>query len=181
MKTQLKFPVNNNDHIRGKEDAPLELVEYGDYECIDCGNAFPEVNKIRQEMGEDLKFVFRNFPLSKIHRHATNAAIAAEAAALQNNFWEMHDLIFQNQKHLKSEDLLIYADKIKLDPNKFKSDIQKNELLTKVESDFESGIRSGVNRTPTFFINGIKYEGGLENNELLNFLKTQLRKVKSVL
>ena len=180
MNTQLKFPVNKNDHIRGKEDAPLELVEYGDYECIDCGHAFPVINKIRQEMGEDLKFVFRNFPLSKIHHHATSAAVAAEAAALQNNFWEMHDIIFQNQKHLKSEDLLMYADKIKLDTNKFKSDIQKNELLTKVESDFESGIRSGVNRTPTLFINGIKYTGGLENNELLNFLKTQLTKVKSV-
>jgi len=95
MSTRLKFPVNSNDHIKGNMNALFELVEYGDYECSDCGRAFPMIKEIQQEIGNDLKFVFRNFPLATIHPHALNAALAAEAAGLQNKFWEMHDIIFK--------------------------------------------------------------------------------------
>ena len=173
MSTRLKYPVNSNDHIQGNKNAPVELVEYGDYECSDCGHAFPIIKRIQQEMGDDLKFIFRNFPLTNSHPHAVNAALAAEAAALQNKFWEMHDTIFKNQKQLDDEDLLSYAEKINLDLNQFKSDIQERELLTKVEADFESGVRSGVNGTPSFFVNGVKFDGDWENNELIHYLKNR--------
>ncbi|MDO9187075.1 MAG: thioredoxin domain-containing protein [Bacteroidia bacterium] len=179
MSTLLKPPVNSTDHIRGNSNAPLELVEYGDFECSDCGHAYPIIKTIQQALGDDLKFVFRNFPLTQIHPHAVNAAVAAEAAALQNKFWEMHDMILQNQKHLESEDLLLYAIKIGLDPNQFENDMQNNALRAKVEADFESGVRSGVNRTPSFFINGVKYEGASEANELIYYLKNKLSEVGS--
>lgn len=179
MSTLLKPPVNSTDHIRGNSNAPLELVEYGDFECSDCGRAYPIIKKIQQELGDDLKFIFRNFPLTQIHPHAVNAAVAAEAAALQNKFWEMHDIILQNQKHLDSEDLLFYAETIKLDTGQFISDIQDGALLAEVEADFESGVRSGVNRTPSFFINGVKYDGGNDANELIQYLKNKLSKYRS--
>jgi len=179
MSTLLKPPVNSTDHIRGNSNAPLELVEYGDFECSDCGHAYPIIKTIQQALGDDLKFVFRNFPLTQIHPHAVNAAVATEAAALQNKFWEMHDIILQNQKHLESGDLLLYAIKIGLDPNQFKNDMQNNALRAKVDGDFESGVRSGVNRTPSFFINGVKYDGGREANELIYYLKSKLSEVRS--
>jgi protein-disulfide isomerase len=177
MNSRLRFPINSSDHIRGNRNALLELVEYGDYECSDCGRAFPIIKEIQKEMGEELKFVFRNFPLSEIHPHAISAALAVEAAGLQNKFWEMHDIIFKNQRQLEYEDLLYYAKKIKLELNQFKNDIQENALLEKVEADFESGVRSGVNSTPSFFINGIKYDGIWEGNELIYHLKNQLSNV----
>lgn len=177
MSARLKFPVNNNDHIRGNKNALLELVEYGDFECRDCGRAYPIIKIILKEMGDDLKFVFRNFPLTKTHSHALNAAMATEAAGLQNKFWEMHDIVFENQDQLKSEYLLYYAKKIKLDIPQFINDFKKNALLNKVESDFESGVRSGVNRTPSFFINGIKYEGDWEGIGLIDYLKSQVLNV----
>lgn len=180
MSTLLKPPVNSTDHIRGNLSAPLELVEYGDFECSDCGHAYPIIKTIQRELGDDLKFVFRNFPLAETHPHAVNAALAAEAAALQNKFWEMHDIILQNQKHLESEDLLLYAKKIDLDSNQFISDFQDKSLLTKVEDDFESGVRSGVNRTPSFFVNGVKYEGDRDTSELIHYLKSKLSEVRSI-
>ena len=118
-----------------------------------------------------MKFVFRNFPLSKIHPHAFLAAVATEAAGLQNKFWEMHDIIFENQKTLDVENILLFAENIGLDPERFKNDIQQNSLMEKVDKDFESGIRSGVNRTPTFFINGIKYDGDWTGDQLFQYLK----------
>lgn len=175
MRTLLKPPVNTNDHIQGNKNAPVELVEYGDFQCIDCGQAYPILKVIQLEMGDDLKFVFRNFPLAQIHPHAVNAALAAEAAALQNKFWEMHDIIFNNQQQLELQHLLFYAKNIGLDLDKFKEDIQEPALLAKVEADFESGIRSGVNRTPSFFINGLKFNGDVE--ELIYHLKSPVIKV----
>jgi protein-disulfide isomerase len=176
MSARLKFPVNNSDHIRGNKNALLELVEYGDFECGNCGQAYPIIKEILREMDDDLKFVFRNFPLTRVHSHSLNAAIACEAAGLQNKFWEMHDIIFENQEQLESEDLLFYAEKIKLNVPQFTNDFKKNTLLSKVEADFESGMRSGVNSTPSFFINGIKYEGNWEE-ELIDYLKSQLLNV----
>lgn len=156
---QLTPTVNSNDHIIGNPVAPLELVEYGDYECPFCGRAYPIVKAIQQQLGRDLKFVFRNFPLSKIHPHALSAAAATEAADLQGKFWEMHDIIFENQKTLDAERIFLFASRLGLDIERFKNDIQQKDLIDKVEKNFESGIRSGVNRTPTFFINGEKFDG----------------------
>jgi protein-disulfide isomerase len=171
---QLRPTVNGADHNYGNQTAPLELVEYGDYECPYCSLAYPIIKDIQQQVGVDLNFVFRNFPLSKIHPHAFSAAVATEAAGLQDKFWEMHDIIFENQKALSTEDLFHYAGVIGLNQDRFEKDIQQKALYEKVENDFDSGIRSGVNRTPTFFINEEKFDGDWSSGELLQYLKNQL-------
>ena len=170
----LKFPVTENDHWQGNTAAKIELVEYGDYQCPHCGHSYPIVKAIQEIMGDDLKFVFRNFPLSYIHRQAKAAALAAEAAALQNKFWEMHDIIFENQGRLEPTDLFSYAQAIGLDLEKFRHDIRLEKILEKVESDIESGARSGVNGTPSFFVNGKKWEGDWQNKDaFLEYLQNQ--------
>jgi len=169
---QLTLPVNSEDHIFGNPDAAIELLEYGDYECPYCGRAYPIVKDIQQQLGRELKFVFRNFPLRKIHPNAFMASIATEAAGLQDKFWEMHDIIFENQKTLDTENIFLFAGKLGLEIELFKNDIQQKSLIDKVEKDFESGIRSGVNRTPTFFINGKKYDGDWDGEQLLQYLKS---------
>lgn len=169
--------VNSIDHIFGNPGAPIELVEYGDYECPYCGRAYPMVKSIQQKLGDEIKFVFRNFPLSKIHPNAFSAAVATEAAALQNRFWEMHDIIFENQKALDNDFILLYANRLDLDLVRFNKDIQQKPLAKKVEKDFDSGIRSGVNRTPTFFVNGVKYEGEWTGDQLFQYLKGLLTDV----
>jgi protein-disulfide isomerase len=171
---QLIQPVGSNDHVFGDADAPIELVEYGDYECPYCGRAYPIVKDIQQQLGTDIKFVFRNFPLSKIHPHAFLAAVATEAAGLQNRFWEMHDIIFENQKALYTENIFLFASTLGIDMKRFKNDLEQKRLVGKVEKDFESGIRSGVNRTPTFFINEKKFDGDWDGDELLQYLKSIL-------
>jgi protein-disulfide isomerase len=154
----LRQPVSEADHIQGNPDATVELVEYGDYECPHCGRAYPYIKDLQKQIGPGLKFIFRNFPLSKIHPHAKNAAIAAEAAASQGKYWEMHDILFENQKRLTSTAILEYAQTLGLDTQKFSKDISEPALEEKVDAEFYSGMRSGVNATPTFFINGEKYE-----------------------
>jgi len=168
----LKPAVNKTDNIEGGEKALVELVEYGDYQCPHCGHAYPIVKKIQKALGEKLLFVFRNFPLQEIHPSAVMAAVATEAAARQNKFWQMHDLIFENQNNLSEENILALAQSLKLDVKKFENDLQDQKLLDKVNADFESGIRSGVNGTPTFFINGAKYTGSWEYADLLAYLKS---------
>ena len=175
--TKLIPAVNDNDIIYGDPKATIELVEYGDYQCPHCGRAYPIVKNIQQKLGPDLRFVFRNFPLSKIHPYAKRAAIAAGAAGLQDKFWEMHDIIFENQETLDPDNILAFAQAIGLDLDRFRQDIQQKELAEKVEKDFESGVRSGVNKTPTFFVNGIKYDGDWEENEFFKYLRDQLNQV----
>jgi len=174
MSKHLKPTVSDKDHIQGNQNAPIELVEYGDYQCPHCGRAYPILKNIQEKMGKNLKFVFRNFPLSEIHPNAFNAALAAEAAALQQKFWEMHDMLFENQEYLETENLLLYAKKIGLNMARFTGDIQKENLVDKVEADLESGVRSGVNGTPSFFVNGIKYEGSWEEKEFIGYLRNLL-------
>jgi protein-disulfide isomerase len=166
--------VNSTDHIYGNIHAPLELVEYGDYECPFCGRAYPIVKSIQEKLGPDMKFVFRNFPLRKIHPNAYPAAVATEAAALQGKFWEMHDIIFENQKTLEPENILFFANSLGLDIERFQKDILDESLFLKARKDFESGMRSGVNRTPTFFVNGKKFNGDWSENQLLQYLKCEL-------
>lgn len=168
--SKLKLPVSNTDHLQGENSAGIELVEYGDYECPHCGRAYPIIKHIQQKMGSKLKFVFRNFPLAEIHPHATNAAIATEAAAAQNKFWEMHDTLFENQRHLQDANLISYAQRLQLDVAQFEADFDKKDIQLKVEADFESGVRSGVNGTPSFFINGEKYNGNWEEETFLHYL-----------
>ena len=169
---KLRPAVNSNDHIQGDINAPIELVQYGDYQCPHCGRAYPIIKNIQKKLGHNLKFVFRNFPLSEIHPNAINAAVAAEAASAQNKFWEMHDIIYENQQHLSDVDLVRYAVKIGLDPEQFEADFEAPQYLEKTESDFESGVRSGVNGTPSFFINGEKYEDDWDEAPFLAHLRS---------
>lgn len=166
----LRPRVSAQDHRFGNPNAVIELLEYGDYQCPYCGMAFPIVKRIQEVFNDDLKFIFRNFPLTNIHPLATLAAVATEAAGLQGMYWEMHDLVFEHQQSLFKKALVEYAAAINLDLEQFKSDLNNKTLIEKVESDFESGLRSGVNGTPTFFINGEKYLGNWEGDELSNFI-----------
>ncbi|WP_434980225.1 DsbA family protein [Daejeonia sp. YH14] len=150
--------VNKNDHFLGDpEKAKVVLTEYGDYQCPSCGEAYPIVKNLQEYFGEDLLFVFRNFPLTEIHPNAFHAALAAEAAGKQNKFWEMHDILYENQSRLDLEALEYYAEEIGLNINAFRRYLRSKTLQDKVENDIESGLRSGVNGTPSFYINNEKY------------------------
>lgn len=154
--TRLKTAVNSADHHEGNSRGAITLVEYGDFECPHCGLAYPLVKRLLKEKGSELRFVFRNFPLSEIHPNAFASAIAAEAAGKQGKFWEMHDLIFENQDSLSPDFLMSLAEDLGLDLEKFTKDSGSEEIKNKIEMDFEGGVHSGVNGTPTFFLNGLR-------------------------
>jgi protein-disulfide isomerase len=158
-------PVSEADHSAGPDDAPVTLVEYGDYECPYCGMAHPVVKRAQRELKTQLRFVFRNFPLAEAHPHARVAAQAAEAAAAQGKFWEMHDMLFEHQDALELEDLVGYAESIGLDTVQFARDLEAETFAKRVRDDFRSGVKSGVNGTPTFFINGARYDGSWANED----------------
>jgi protein-disulfide isomerase len=151
--------VSARDHIEGNEDAPLTLVEYGDYQCPYCGEAYPMIKRLQKELDTKLCFVFRNFPLTESHRYALIAAAAAEAASLQGKFWEMHDMIFENQEELDPKILPTWAGEIGLDVNQFAKAISEGKVTKRIEEDYVSGVESGVDGTPSFFINGTRYQG----------------------
>ncbi len=171
--SKLTVPVGAQDHAQGPEDAPVTLVEYGDYECPYCGAAYPIVKRIQKKMGKDLRFVFRNFPLTESHPHALAAAQSAEAAALQNSFWEMHDALYENQRALEDRDLVRLARGLNLDIERFTRDFSSRQATNKIEGDVDGGIRSGVNGTPTFFINGNRFDGMYGYADLLAALERQ--------
>ena len=156
---QLMPPVSERDHAAGDPNAPVTLVEYGDYECPHCGAAYPIVKSIQHRLGKKLRFVFRNFPLAESHPHARRAAEAAEAAADQGKFWQMHDALFENQGQLEDDDILALARRLKLDADAIARALEEGTYTARVRSDFRGGVRSGVNGTPTFFINGERYDG----------------------
>lgn len=163
----LLVPVNANDHIQGSADAEWTLVEYGDYECPFCGQAYPIVKQLQERLGDRLSVVFRNFPLRQIHPNAEHAAEAAEFAGAYGSFWKMHDLLFENQQHLDDEFLFGLAAKIALSAHKLRRSIASEIYRERIDDDFRGGIRSGVNGTPTFFINGIRHNGPFDFDTLL--------------
>ena len=168
----LTLPVaEDRDHVQGPADAAVTLVEYGDYECPYCGAAYPIIKQTQTEMGEGLRFVFRNFPISTSHPHAEQAAEAAEAAANQGKFWEMHDVLYENQARLREEDLRGYAVKLGLDVDLFDKELAEHVHAGRIHEDVMSGVRSGVNGTPTFFVNGLRYDGSYELEALLPALR----------
>jgi protein-disulfide isomerase len=172
----LSMPVSEDrDHVQGPADAPLTLVEYGDYECPYCGAAYPIVKEVQDRMGERLRFVFRNFPITTSHPHAQEAAEAAEAAAAQGRFWPMHDLLFENQKNLGDRDLRAYAEQLGLDLELFDEELAGHVHAERVHKDFVSGVRSGVNGTPTFYINGVRHDDSYEIETLLAALERGLK------
>ncbi len=163
----LTRPVGKLDHRRGPETAPVTVVEYGDYECPYCGKAYPIVKEIERRLGDRLRFVFRNFPLTQSHPHAEHAAEAAEAAAAQEKFWEMHDSLFEHQRALDDAHLVQYAVALHLDKETFVREMTEHVHTNRVHEDFLSGVRSGVNGTPTFFINGVRHDDSYEMETLL--------------
>jgi len=168
---QLLVPVTERDHSLGPSNAPVTLVEYGDFECPFCRRAHPMIQGMRRYMGDNLRFVFRNFPLAEAHPHARHAAESAEAAGAQGKFWEMHDILFQNQDALEDEDLIMYAARIGIDFQRVSQELAAGTYTRKVRDDFRGGVRSGVNGTPTFFINGIRFDGNWSDaNEFMQAL-----------
>ena len=161
---RLTVPVSERDHSIGPADAPVTLVEYGDYQCPYCGRAFPIVQEVRRRLGDQLRFVFRHFPLTQIHEHAEHAAEVAEAAAAQGKFWPMHDWLFTHQFALDDESLLEGVRDLGLDVERVRRELADATHRARVREDFSSGIKSGVNGTPTFYINGVRHDAdyGLE-------------------
>jgi protein-disulfide isomerase len=168
---RLAVPVSERDHIQGPPTAAVTLVEYGDYECPYCRAAHYVVQDVQSLVGDDLRFVFRNFPLVEIHPHAEMAAEAAEAAGAQGKFWEMHHQLFENQTALELPDLISYAQTLGLDVPRFERDLVEHRFADRVLEDLISGARSGVNGTPTFFINGRRYEDSYDEATLLAALE----------
>jgi len=169
----LSLPITVDDHSQGPPNAVVTLVEYGDYECPHCGRAYPIVKEAQRRLGLRLRFVFRNFPLAEIHSHAQQAAEAAEAAGAQGLFWEMHDRLFEQQRALNLLHLVGYARDIGADRRRFFNDLTSHAHFQHVRADFLSGIRSGVNGTPTFFVNGIRHDGAWDIDSLMTALEAE--------
>ncbi|MCI4320456.1 MAG: DsbA family protein [Thermoplasmata archaeon] len=168
---RLTLPIGTRDHTQGPATAPTTLLEYGDYECPYCGEAYPIVKAIQKRLGDKLRFVFRNFPLANMHPHATLAAEAAEAVGAHGKFWEMHDTLYEHQGALDPSDLVRYASRLGVATGPFTAELDRHAYAERVREDFSSGVRSGVNGTPTFYINGVRHNGSYELEELLAALE----------
>ena len=169
---RLKNPVTEGDHTSGAATAPVTLLEYGNFECIHCGRAFPVIKQVRKVRGGDLRFVFRHFPVQQTHPHSLRAATAAEAAAAQGQFWEMHDELFTHQQHLEDKDLFRYAQRIGLDPERFTLDMAEPTLARKIEADYDRSLfDEHITGTPTFYINGLRWAGTVDVASLLAAIK----------
>ena len=168
--SRLVMPIAERDHTLGSPHAPFTLVEYGDYECPYCGLAHPIVTEVVRRLGRQLHFAFRHFPLAEIHPHALRAAEAAEAAGVQGKFWPMHDLLYENQRALGDPHLLRYAEHLDLDLERFARELAARTWEPRVREDFMTGVRSGVNGTPTFFVNGVRHDGPWDAESLTEAL-----------
>ena len=170
MTTRLTRQVSDDDHVAGPADAPVTLVEYGDFECEFCGRAYPILESVRKSLGARLRFVYRHFPLREAHPHAEHAAEASESAAKlggSESFWAMHKQLFENQDALEDDDLIRYAAEIGLDGRAVDEALASGTFEPRVRADFRSGVRSGVNGTPTFFVNEERYDGSWVNEREL--------------
>jgi protein-disulfide isomerase len=163
----LTLPVGERDHVQGPAAAPVTLVEYGDFECPYCGQAYPIVKALQERLGDRVRFVFRNFPLTNAHPHAEHAAEAAEAAGAQGSYWQMHDWLYEHQGALDDAQLEQYAADVGLDVERFDREMEAERYQPRVREDFLSGVRSGVNGTPTFFINGARHDDSYDLEVLL--------------
>lgn len=163
------------DHVRGPDDAPVTLVEYGDFECPHCGRAEPIVRDLLAGFGADVRFVFRHLPLTDVHEHAQLAAESSEAAAAQDRFWEMHDLLFEHQDALELDDLVGYATELGLDVGRFTDELRGRRNALRVARDVQSAEQSGVIGTPTFFVNGRRHHGAYDEATLGELVRQNLR------
>jgi protein-disulfide isomerase len=169
---KLVVPVDpSRDHVQGDPKAIFTLVEYGDYQCPFCGAAYPEVKRVQKELGSKLRFVFRNFPLTNVHEYAMVAAEMAEAASAQGKFWEMHDFLYEHQGTLRDQGVALgYARKLGLDTQKFEREISQHLYQKRIKDDFMGGVKSGVNGTPTFYVNGVRHDGPAEAKAIVESL-----------
>lgn len=169
---RLKNSVNERDHAVGSKTAPVTLLEYGNFECIHCGRAYPVIKELQRLMKNDLYFVFRHFPTVQTHPHALRAAEATEAAAVQGKFWEMHDELFTHQQALEDHDLSRYAKRIGLDVVRFEHDMAENSFLKPVEADYQVALfDEHITGTPTLYVNGLRYTGATDVEGLLQAIK----------
>ena len=171
----LKDPVSNEDHVQGGQNATITLVEYGDYECPYCGQAYPIIKQVQKYYGSKLRFVFRNFPLTEVHPLAMSAAQTAEYAGAEGLFWEMHDLIFENQSNLNIELLFVLTESLNLSPEKLKEALTNQTFDHKIKRDFIGGVKSGVNGTPTIYINDARYSGPVEFQNLVSAIDEMIK------
>lgn len=168
------LPLRPDDHMRGGENAKITLVEFGDYECPGCGDAYWVIKKIEEEMGDALRFVFRHFPYARLHPHAELAAQAAEAAGAQEKFWEMHEALFEDQEALELDDLIARAERLQLDVDIFREALKNETYLDRVRTDFRSGVQNGVFSTPSIFLNGIRHNGDADYETLHKAIQEEL-------
>ena len=172
--TKLTVAVSAKDHIQGDPKAPVTLVEYGDYQCPSCGQAYPIVKRLQKHFGKRLAFVFRNFPLSQRHQYAEPAAETAEYAGIHHKFWEMHDLLYENQGSLDDGLFLELSQQLNLDIDKLTQALESKQFEPRVKADFSGGVRSGVNGTPTFFINGQRHDGSYDYESMVEAISLAL-------
>jgi len=175
----LKVPITVEDHAQGPENAEVILVEYGDYECPHCGRAYPIVQQVQKHFGKRLRLVFRNFPSSEMHPHAEAAAEVAEFAGAQGKFWEMHDRLFENQARLGEALFLDLGEKLELSSTALRKALEQGAFEARVRADFKGGVQSGVNGTPTFFINGHRHDGSFEFETLVSAIHQAMGTAKS--
>jgi protein-disulfide isomerase len=175
---ELAVPVGAADHFLGAPDAPVTVVEYGDFECPNCKQAAPVVRLLPDQFAGRVRLVFRHFPLEEVHPHALHAALAAEAAGAQGRFWQMHDMLFENQRHLKLHQLRGYAEKLELDMERYDSEMKDELYLQRVREHIEGGGRGGVRATPTFFINGRIRDVSFGLDALIDGVEAALRERK---
>jgi formate-nitrite transporter family protein len=169
---KLKNVVSEQDHTAGAQDAPVTLLEYGNFECIYCGRVYPTIKEVRKVLGDNFRFVFRHFPIVRTHPHSLRAAEAAEAASAQGKFWEMHDQLFTHQQALEDHDLLRYARRIGLDLEKFRREMSKNTFLKQIETDYNRSLfDEHITGTPTLYINEERYTGATDVEGLLAAIK----------
>ncbi|MBW4471498.1 MAG: DsbA family protein [Stenomitos rutilans HA7619-LM2] len=167
-RTLLMPAIAERDHRQGALNAAIVLVEYGDYQCPYCAQAYPIVQALQRQLGDRLCFVFRHFPLNEMHPQAQKAAEAAKAAAAQGKFWEMHDCLFAHQAALTDAKLFECAIEIGLEVSQFLQNVTGNVHAAQIQAEIESGINSGVTTTPTFFINGVRHQSSWDLRSLLD-------------
>jgi protein-disulfide isomerase len=172
--TKLSVAVSAKDHIQGDPKATVTLVEYGDYQCPSCGQAYPIVKRLQKHFSKRLSFVFRNFPLTQIHPYAQPAAETAEYAGAHHKFWEMHDLLYENQERLDDDLLDELSQQLSLDPEELTRALESKQFEARVRADFSTGVRSGVNGTPTFFINGQRHDGSYDYESMVEAINLAL-------
>jgi protein-disulfide isomerase len=173
----LAIPVSAVDHAIGAEHSPVTVVEYGDFECPTCKQAVPAVKLVLERFGQRIRFVFRHFPIESAHPHAMHAAQAAEAAGGQGKFWQMHDLLFENQRHLKIANLREYAQRLNLDMPRFIAEMDDEIYLQRVREHMQGGTQSRVRGTPGFFINGVIQDVSFGMHSLMEGVEAALKRI----